>query len=41
MHFCIYKDEKIDYESLYNRYLNGDNKLTLQDYKNLKEYLLK
>ena len=36
-----FKEEKFDYENLYNRYMRGDSSLTLQDYKNLKEYLLK
>ena len=31
----------IDCQDLYNRYKQGDSNLTIEDYKNLKEYLLK
>lgn len=30
-----------EYENLYNRYMRGDSNLTIEDYKKLKDYLLK
>lgn len=36
-----FEEDDIDYENLFNRYMTGDSNLTIEDYKNLKEYLLK
>lgn len=35
------EENKTDYESLFDRYMHGDTNLTIEDYKNIKDYLLK
>ena len=36
-----FEESNLDYENLFDRYMHGDSNLTIEDYKNIKEYLLK